>query len=107
MLVSDDSSLRRKAEESGERRTRRVLAPTAAMGQFSPREAATLMILTCPSCATRYQADAAKFLPAGRNVKCAKCGHVWHQGAPATEPEPEAVLVAQAAAPAAAAAADM
>ena len=45
------------------------------------------MILTCPNCATRYQADAAKFQPAGRNVRCAKCGHVWHQDPPASEPE--------------------
>ena len=43
------------------------------------------MILTCPNCATRYEADAAKFLPAGRKVRCAKCGHTWHQPAPAPE----------------------
>jgi predicted Zn finger-like uncharacterized protein len=42
------------------------------------------MILTCPNCATRYEADAAKFLPAGRKVRCAKCGHTWHQPAPDT-----------------------
>jgi predicted Zn finger-like uncharacterized protein len=41
------------------------------------------MILTCPNCATRYEADEAKFLPAGRKVRCAKCGHIWHQSAPA------------------------
>lgn len=45
------------------------------------------MILTCPECATRYQTDAANFAPNGRKVRCAKCGHVWHQAAP--EPEPE------------------
>lgn len=45
------------------------------------------MILTCPNCATRYQADAAKFQPAGRNVRCAKCGHLWHQDAPSPESE--------------------
>lgn len=50
------------------------------------------MILTCPQCATRYQADAAKFQPAGRNVRCAKCGHLWHQDAP--PPEPDAALEA-------------
>lgn len=44
------------------------------------------MILTCPQCSTRYQADAAKFAGAGRKVRCAKCGHAWHQ----TAPEPEA-----------------
>lgn len=46
------------------------------------------MILTCPSCATRYQADEAKFPPQGRQVRCAKCGHIWHQPGPAA-PEPE------------------
>ncbi len=43
------------------------------------------MILTCPQCSTRYQADAAKFQPSGRNVRCAKCGHLWHQDAPPVE----------------------
>jgi predicted Zn finger-like uncharacterized protein len=43
------------------------------------------MILTCPQCTTRYQADAAKFQPAGRNVRCAKCGHLWHQDPPPAE----------------------
>lgn len=47
------------------------------------------MILTCPECATRYQTDPAVFLPDGRKVRCAKCGHVWHQAAPAPEPEAE------------------
>ena len=51
------------------------------------------MILTCPQCATRYQVDAAKFPPAGRNVRCAKCGHVWHQLGPAPEPDPDVELV--------------
>jgi predicted Zn finger-like uncharacterized protein len=60
------------------------------------------MILTCPACATRYQADEAKFPPEGRQVRCAKCGHVWHQpgpgaqAAPVSEPEP---AVAEPAAP--------
>jgi predicted Zn finger-like uncharacterized protein len=49
------------------------------------------MILTCPSCATRYQADAAKFPADGRQVRCAKCGHVWHQAAPAAEAPPPPV----------------
>src|SRR5215510_10047080 len=47
------------------------------------------MILTCPSCSTRYQADGARFVAPGRNVRCAKCGHVWFQTAPSAEPEPE------------------
>jgi predicted Zn finger-like uncharacterized protein len=44
------------------------------------------MILICPQCATRYEADGASFPAAGRKVRCAKCSHVWHQ-----DPPPEAV----------------
>jgi predicted Zn finger-like uncharacterized protein len=59
------------------------------------------MILTCPNCATRYEADAAKFLPAGRKVRCAKCGHMWHQPAPAAEAdEPEITTAASVETPA-------
>jgi len=47
------------------------------------------MILTCPSCATRYQADATMIAPPGRNVRCAKCSHVWFQAPPEIEVEPE------------------
>ena len=47
------------------------------------------MILTCPQCATRYQADEAKFPPAGRAVRCGKCRHQWHQPGFAIEPEPK------------------
>src|SRR5580704_9375171 len=59
------------------------------------------MILTCPACATRYQADEAKFPPAGRQVRCAKCGNVWHQPGPTPEAplpaEPDPVIAAPAA----------
>lgn len=51
------------------------------------------MILTCPQCATRYQADATKFPAAGRNVRCAKCGHVWHQIGPTPEPDLDTEIV--------------
>ena len=50
------------------------------------------MILTCPQCATRYQVDGAKFPAAGRNVRCAKCGNVWHQLGPVEEPDPDAEI---------------
>jgi predicted Zn finger-like uncharacterized protein len=64
------------------------------------------MILTCPSCSTRYQADSARFVPPGRNVRCAKCSHVWFQPAPdhEVEPEPEPVVAAPVPEPAVAAA---
>jgi predicted Zn finger-like uncharacterized protein len=65
------------------------------------------MILTCPQCETRYQADATKFAAPGRKVRCAKCGHVWLQEAPApdiafedvTTPEPVVAPAPQPIAP--------
>jgi predicted Zn finger-like uncharacterized protein len=36
------------------------------------------MILSCPACHIRYMADEAAFPPQGRDVRCARCGHVWH-----------------------------
>ena len=54
------------------------------------------MILTCPACGTRYQADEAKFPPEGRKVRCAKCTHVWHQRGAVAAPEPDvATIVAE------------
>lgn len=58
------------------------------------------MILTCPGCSTRYQADEAQIPPQGRDVRCARCGEVWHASPllsgfettpsfPAEEPSPE------------------
>src|SRR5581483_11847058 len=52
------------------------------------------MILTCPTCGTRYQADEAKFPPEGRMVRCAKCSHVWHQQGPVAAPEPDVAEIA-------------
>jgi predicted Zn finger-like uncharacterized protein len=43
------------------------------------------MILTCPSCGTRYVVKDGAIPPAGRTVRCAQCKHSWHQ-----EPEPDA-----------------
>jgi predicted Zn finger-like uncharacterized protein len=56
------------------------------------------MILTCPSCGTRYSVDGAKFPSQGRTVRCAKCGHSWHQ-APEAAPEPEVAQDTPSAAP--------
>tara|TARA_R110002110_G_scaffold92214_5_gene240196 strand:- start:5240 stop:6121 length:882 start_codon:yes stop_codon:yes gene_type:complete len=43
------------------------------------------MIITCPTCSARYVVDPVKIGPAGRTVKCAKCGHAWAQPAPTPE----------------------
>ncbi|MCF8470780.1 MAG: zinc-ribbon domain-containing protein [Parvibaculum sp.] len=45
------------------------------------------MIITCPSCSSRYPVDAASFEPSGRKVRCAKCGNSWHQ-APSADLSP-------------------
>ncbi len=37
------------------------------------------MILTCPSCATRYSIDSAALGDRGREVRCVKCAHTWQQ----------------------------
>lgn len=37
------------------------------------------MIITCPSCSTRYKLDPTQFGPEGRRVRCTSCAHVWTQ----------------------------
>jgi len=53
------------------------------------------VVIACPSCGARFNLDPAKLLPAGRNVRCAKCDHRWRQmpveeaaAEPAFEPPP-------------------
>lgn len=40
------------------------------------------MIITCPSCATRYDVDDQRFSPDGRSVRCAECDESWFVPAP-------------------------
>jgi predicted Zn finger-like uncharacterized protein len=72
-----------------------ALRSSGAARIFAAKRPLRRMILTCPSCATRYQVDEAKFPPQGRQVRCAKCGHIWHQAGPAPAPEPEVVVPAE------------
>jgi predicted Zn finger-like uncharacterized protein len=44
------------------------------------------MILACSACGTRYHVDQEDLAgSAGRTVRCANCGHTWHQSPPAIE----------------------
>jgi len=43
------------------------------------------MILTCPTCASRYRVDETKLGPQGRTVRCAGCGQSW-RAEPLAEP---------------------
>jgi len=48
------------------------------------------MILTCPSCGTQYAVKDGAIPDGGRKVRCASCGHSWHQ-----MPEGEAEAVSE------------
>ncbi len=46
------------------------------------------MILTCPACGTQYAVKDGAIPEGGRKVRCASCGHSWHQ-APENEAAPD------------------
>src|SRR5262245_539251 len=50
-------------------------------------------LISCPNCQTCYEVKAA-FPPAGRRVRCYKCGQVWHAQPGASVPEPASAAAA-------------
>jgi len=45
------------------------------------------MIVSCPSCTTRYLIDPTALGGEGRTVRCAKCSHTWRERPPADMPK--------------------
>jgi predicted Zn finger-like uncharacterized protein len=48
------------------------------------------MILQCPQCDARFLVKSDMIPPEGREVRCAKCAHVWHATPPEEETPPPA-----------------
>ncbi len=54
------------------------------------------MIISCPSCEASFRVDAARLGPAGKKVRCSKCGNVW-RAMPDRPVEPESAAMEDAA----------
>lgn len=50
------------------------------------------MIISCPSCQASFRVDAARLGPAGKKVRCSKCGNVW-RAMPDRPAEPESAAM--------------
>lgn len=61
------------------------------------------MLVSCPSCTTRYVVDPVSIGASGRRVKCVRCGEVWHQTLPddveRVRPEERGAPIGEEAAP--------
>ena len=63
-------------------------SPVAARREVSAAFDLGQMIVSCPVCRTRYLVDEEALRgQSGRTVRCANCGHTWHQAA---SPKPPA-----------------
>ena len=58
------------------------------------------MRITCPNCSSQYEVAEGAIPPAGRDVQCAKCSHIWFQASPAAPMMLDDAAPAEAAAPA-------
>ena len=55
------------------------------------------MVVTCPSCQSRYAVDPKAIGPAGRTVQCVRCDHQWFQRVEGPQPVPDIVIRPQTA----------
>ncbi len=50
------------------------------------------MRLTCPSCGAQYEVPPEAIPPAGREVQCSNCQHLWFERGSASPPPPQRLL---------------